>query len=142
MIKSFLFFLILSCSGVPKKDQDSRAPHKVHTFMTVREAQNYITNKSRYLNLLFEQSHDPYYNTPKWSEECLQRNRIGKIVNQNSAYYLSNHLVLSPSGDSGQCQGIDTHVIYLQCGESATVNEFHCSPGSCDSWLAANPCPQ
>lgn len=126
MIKLLLFFSLLSCATAPEKSAPENAgPFKVHKFSTAKEARNFITNRSRYLKLLFEQAYDPYYNTPKWSEDCLRKNVIGNVVNQSGHVLFSSRLVLNSQGEPGHCTGREAEVVYVQCGDEPLVSEFH-----------------
>lgn len=77
------------------------------------EAKKYIQNQRNYLVLLFEQSRDPYYGVPKWKDECLKANRIGEIVETQSAVILSSQLYFDPKGTPGFCFG-DPSIVYGQ----------------------------
>lgn len=77
------------------------------------EARKYIQNQRNYLVLLFEQSRDPYYGTPKWNEACLKANKIGEITDTPSHITLSSRLFLDKQGAPGFCFE-DASVVYGQ----------------------------
>lgn len=137
MIKTVLLLLLTACASGEKPVAGIERHQR--KFSTPNEAQNFISNKARYLTLLFEQSHDPYYNTPKWSEDCLARNQIGKVENRNGHVVFRSRLLLDSQGEAGNCNGKPMDVIYVQCGDIPIVTELRCFPTTCDS---GNYCSQ
>lgn len=77
------------------------------------EATKYIQNQRNYLVLLFEQSRDPYYGTPKWNEACLKANKIGEISDTPSHITLLSGLFLDKRGAPGFCFE-DATIVYGQ----------------------------
>ncbi len=140
MIKIFILVLIVGCAHEKVSLPESA---KVFTkdFPSAKEAINSVINKRNYLQLLFEQSRDPYYGTPKWPEECLKQNTFDKLQHENGNSLFIAHLILNEKGDAGHCQGNETEIIYLHCKDEAKSHEIHCPPGSCQGILRGNPCP-
>lgn len=141
MIRIFFFAFILSCASVPKKSPPPGAFVLTKTHTTEKDARNSIRNKWNYIFLLFEQSHDPYYGTPKWSPECLKNNSLGKIKETNGNVFFLSRLILNDSKEPGHCVGTDTTVIFLHCARELKTYEIHCSPGTCEKSFEINPCP-
>ena len=94
------------------------------------EALALLRRKQSYYKALFQQSFDPYYGTPKFSEECLQENSISEIVTTDRGAFLAMTLVLSPTGDAGYCSKSDiagitrSHMVYLVCGSETRVQRL------------------
>lgn len=140
MIKFFIFFLLISCAH-QKKDLPADAIVLTKNFSSSKEARNYVRNKWNYLFLLFEQSFDPYYNTPKWPLACLQKNQLGKIYEQSRGIIFTSTFLLNENKEPGHCQGLSTEVIFLHCQDSLSALEIHCSPGQCKHLLSSDICP-
>lgn len=140
MIRIIFLIVIFSCAH---RNVSLPAAAKVTTkiFSSPREAKNNVRNKWNYFFLLFEQSHDPYYGTPKWSLDCLAKNKQGKLTENNGNTFFVSEFLLNESGDPGNCRGKATEVIFLHCQDSLNVHEIHCAPGSCLSVFTSNPCP-
>lgn len=108
MIKFLFFFLLVACSSTPVTKKVAESENSIIKEIKVSsrsEAKKYIQNQRNYLVLLFEQSRDPYYGTPKWNEHCLRDNRIGKVEETSEAVYLSSRLFLNKEGSPGFCYG-------------------------------------
>lgn len=92
-----LFCLLLACASKKSIDQVSSPVPPVIKRISVAstaEAKKYIQNQRNFLVLLFEQSRDPYYGTPKWSEDCLKQNQIGDIRETETYIALQAKLIL------------------------------------------------
>lgn len=127
MIKLFLFFLVmffLSCSTSNTSEYLRNA--KIHTIAvsSKKEARAVIENKIRFLNILFEQSQDPYYGKLKWSEDCLKQNKIGKLEIGDSLMLASSILYLDSDGNPGLCSGKLFNVTLVYCYANNAVKEI------------------
>lgn len=140
MIKWLLCLLFISCAS-SRTTLPPAAEVITKDFSSLKEASNYIRNKHTYLTLLFEQSFDPYYGTPKWSQECLNRNTLSKIDTSHGNTGFSSQLILNHQNEPGFCEGSSKDVIFVQCKDSIQVHEIRCSPGDCQNVLNGNPCP-
>lgn len=118
MIKAlFPLLLLAACSSMESLEK------KIHGMQPIQmksipvasrlEAKKYIQNQRNYLVLLFEQSRDPYYGTPKWNAECLKANKIGEITDTPSYMIFSSRLFLDQQGAAGFCYQ-DTSIVYGQ----------------------------
>lgn len=141
MIKFILFAFIISCSTSPRGSLPQEASVLKKNHSSVKEARNYIRNKWNYIYLLFEQSHDPYYGTPRWSQECLKNNTLGKVRENNGNIFFVSRFLLNDKKEPGFCEGIDTEVIHLHCANDLATYEIHCAPGNCEKIIKSNPCP-
>ncbi len=107
MTKIFLLLLLTACStgqSLEKKIQGMSFLEKKSIPVFSRlEAKKYIQNQRNYLVLLFEQSRDPYYGTPKWSEECLRENIIGDVKEERQHIIFSSMLYFDKTGSAGFC---------------------------------------
>ncbi len=135
-----LFLLVLFSCAHQKKSLPSEAVISTKTFASAKEARNHVRNKWNYFFLLFEQSHDPYYGTPKWSPDCLAKNKQGKLTEGQGHFFFLSEFLLNESKEPGHCQGKATEVIFLHCQDSLNVFEIHCPPGACQSVFTSNPC--
>ena len=132
MIKLFILSLLISCASSLEKKLPANTTVITKEHASAKEARNFVRNKWNYLFLLFEQSHDPYYGTPRWQEECLKKNTIGKIhENKGNLAFLSRFL-LDEKKEPGHCEGVDTEVIFLYCANQSVSYEIHCLPGTCE----------
>lgn len=139
MIKIFFLFALFSCAH-EKKELPRDAQITKKNFSSAKEAKNHVRNRWNYLFLLFEQSHDPYYGTPKWSLPCLEKNKQGKLQEENGHTYFHSNFLLNEKNEPGHCTGKSTEVILLHCQDSLNVHEIFCSPGSCASFSLKDVC--
>jgi hypothetical protein len=135
MIKYIIIVLsLISCSSVPKKKNwqqlDARPGYQIKSIPVVSraEALKVIGNKLNFIKMIFEQSLDPYFGTPRWSEACLEINRLGEIVTTEKEIQSSSLLILNASGEPGYCNDrsdhVSTQVIYLYCEGDKHVLEI------------------
>lgn len=141
MIKIFLALLIISCASSRKVSFPSTAEITVKDFSSAKEAQNFIRNKWNYFTLLFEQSHDPYYGTPKWPADCLKTNNFSKVQEAFGNVFFDSQLFLNNSKEPGFCSGNLRDVIFLHCKDEPRIHEIVCPAGTCRNLLQKNPCP-
>lgn len=128
MIKSTLILvwigLLSSCTTVPL----DRNPDKKISVNNSSDAKHVIQNQLNFLKTMFTQSHDPYYNVPRWTEQCLRDNQIGTIQETDKAIYAISRLWLNESGSAGFCMGDPkarySTQIYLFCKNSSFVAEY------------------
>lgn len=140
MIRLLAFLLFTACSSqVVTIPHDAKVTTK--TFASVTEAKNYVKNKWNYINILYEQSRDPYYGTPRWPEECLKKHQFGKVMEKHGNTFFLSHLLLNQKDEPGDCQGREADVAYLQCKGQTSVHEIICRPGECSALLEGNACP-
>ncbi len=136
MIKLFFFILLISCAS-KKLPVNARVTEK--QFATSQEARNFVKNRFNYLKLLFEQSHDPYYNTPKWEADCLTHNQIGKIQEKEGSSWFISDLIVNQNGDVGFCSGTQTEITILHCPEEKKIYEIRCMPRECAAFISCPP---
>jgi hypothetical protein len=119
----FLFYFI-SCSTGTKKP----LPFKSIPAENQVQARSIIQNHLNFLNLLFEQSKDPYYNVPKWTPECLEENKIGKLNENGKDMQAISILYVNDLKEVGQCSRSErtypAYVIYVYCEKSHEVREI------------------
>lgn len=92
------------------------------------QAEKVINIRLQFLKLLFEQSIDPYYNTPKWTPACLAENKIGEVEKFSNGAQLVSELYINLVDQTGFCSSNVTarkaKVIYVYCEPSAEVIEI------------------
>ena len=103
-----LFFLI-SCGTLSQKTLESKVREAKFHFIkerpvsSVADANNYMQNQLNYLNLLYQQSRDPYYGQYKWSEYCLNVTKIGSVEVKEKYLLSVSDLYMNDEGDFGHC---------------------------------------
>lgn len=68
------------------------------------EAKKVIILKTNYMHLLFEQSYEPSFGIPKWSDECLKANKIGPAKIEGDEIYAISELFVHYNGSLGHCE--------------------------------------
>lgn len=115
MIKLLFFIVLISCSGTPYRKIQMES-HQL--------ANKWVQNKINFLGNIFEQSRDPYYGTPQWSEKCLEENLIGQIIATNHSLRSDSVLYLNQSGEAGFCEGQRYNYVLLVCKGEDFVREY------------------
>ncbi len=139
MISLLIFLSLFSCAH-QKSALPEHARITTKKFPSAKDAKNNLRNRWNYLFLLFEQSHDPYYGTPKWSVACLEKNKQGKLTEDSGNTFFVSQFLLNEKHEPGHCTGASTEVILLHCKNSLNVHEIHCTPGNCASFSPTNLC--
>ncbi len=140
MIKLLAFVFIIGCSS-SRMALPPEASVMTKNHSSENEARNSVKNRWNYLFLLFEQSHDPYYGTPRWPVECLKKNTLGQLQETNGNVFFHSRFLLNERKEAGFCEGQDTDVIYLHCKNELVSYEIHCPPGRCEKFFKENVCP-
>ena len=138
----FILSLLVSCA--------TRLPGQLQKKIPVassEEAGHVIQNKMNFLNMLFEQTRDPYYGVPKWTELCLKENKIGVIQKTKHGLQSVSELYLDQSDSPGQCpenpRATKKYLVYLYCSGSdsllqilypITTNAHELSNDLCQFW--------
>lgn len=93
-----------------------------------KDAKNWIQNQINFLAMIYQQSRDPYYGVPKWSEECLKENKIGDISKTENGLQAISEIYLNQDGMPGFCStSQNAHrslIIYLFCENQDHVLEI------------------
>jgi len=107
----FFLFVLIGCGMIPPRTLLSKVReakhHKINDkpISSEAEAKTYMQNQLNYLKLLYQQSRDPYYGEPKWTEYCLKNTKIGEIK-INKHYFISvSDLYMNADGEFGYCPG-------------------------------------
>lgn len=134
----FGLILIASCSNLPLGTKVKKIP-------TTSEysAHKIIQNKMNFLISLFEQSVDPYYNVPKWSETCLKANSIGKTEETNT-YLRQSSILYLRDGQPGFCptdsKAEKYFVIYQYCKNTNEILELNVPYEKNQNFMETNLC--
>jgi hypothetical protein len=92
------------------------------------EAFKVIGNKTNFIKMIFEQTVDPYFGTPRWSEYCLGINQIGNVIESNNGIQSTSLLYLNKEGEPGFCNDrpelLHSYVIFLYCEGMKDVLEM------------------
>lgn len=87
-----------------------------------KKAIDFFINQKNFLTLLFEQSHDPYYGTPRWSDECLLENQIGEIKTTDEGIFMHSVLYLNKKNEAGFCSNSSLvekrHLVIYYCNRA------------------------
>ncbi len=125
-----LFFQLWSCSSSQSwKEHFKKAEVSKREIQTISEQESgaWIQNQNNFIKMLFEQSKDPYYGVPKWTEQCLKENKIGKINKSANAIWAVSELYLK-NGAPGHCSNSSASkkftVIFLYCKEMSKLFEI------------------
>jgi hypothetical protein len=118
-------FLLMGCTSkiYPEKLTSSSQIRKI-SVNTAREARMVVDNQVRFLELLFEQSRDPYYGQLKWSETCLLENQVGQQESRGQAYLSISKLYFDEKGNPGVCFGNRMIYVWLYCSDDQFVQEI------------------
>jgi len=85
------------------------------------EAKKVMIGRHNYLRLMFEQSRDPYYGHPKWTDTCLQSNKIGTVSDMS----LVSELYVDGNGNPGFCpenpMALKAYEIFFYCKKESSV---------------------
>lgn len=144
----FLALLLIGCQEQKSFLSEIKDDPTVILFKTPitseAEAKRLLQNKVNYLKLLFEQSREPYYGTPKWSEVCLKENKIGELTVTEGEMKTISTLYLDQEGGPGQCPDNPLAkkyiVLTLHCQGQDFVSEIRI-PASHTINLERNFCP-
>jgi hypothetical protein len=92
------------------------------------EAKKVINLKTSYMRLLFEQSHEPVFGTPKWTDECIKANNIGDAHIDGEEIYAISELFVHFNGSLGHCHEgprvFKAHHILVYCPVYKEVIEY------------------
>lgn len=108
----------------------SRHYHIVNSYPAENfpEARKVITLKTNYMRLLFEQSYEPSFGIPKWTDECLKANRIGPAQIEGSEIFSISELFVHFNGSLGHCEEgprvFKAHHILVYCPVYKEVIEY------------------
>ena len=127
--------LVILASGCATKKvpagrlQELRFVNRTIPVADRKAAKAYLQNQVNYLKILFEQSKDPYYGQPKWTEECLKTNRIGEIENFDGGLLVLSDLLLDEEGNPGFCpeapeESFRAYSLLLYCEPQKQVQEM------------------
>ncbi len=126
---SAIIFVAVSCSthkdGLLKLAQETKySVIKKTPASSKEEAAKHLQNRFNYLTLMYEQSRDPYYGHPKWSEYCLKMTKIGSVTKSDGVTSVSE-LYVDDKGNPGLCpedpMAIHAFEIGYYCEQEKTV---------------------
>lgn len=137
MTKTFVFLILLtlvSCASTPKTSLLDLAKNTQYSVvkktevLSAEEANKVLQSRFNYLTLLFEQSRDPYYGQPKWTETCLQGNKIGAISKEDSNLISVSELYVDGKGNPGFCPenpfALKAYEVYFYCEKEHQVYQI------------------
>lgn len=126
-----ILFTLVSCASTKRvslielAEQTKYSVIKKTGAATEEEASRVMQNRYNYLTILFEQSRDPYYGHPKWSEACLKGNRIGSLNKENSGLLSVSELYVDGKGNPGFCPenpfALKAYEVYFYCEKEHQV---------------------
>lgn len=118
-----LLILLVSCSSVKQGRLLKETP-----VASAKEARHHIQNKLNFLTMLFAQSRDPYYGTPKWTLDCLKENKIGQLEETKNGIQAISELYLGSDGSPGFCPGspeaTKSSLVYVYCFDQDSLWEI------------------
>jgi hypothetical protein len=106
-ILSAIILIAASCSTYKESilnvaEQTKYSVIKKTPATSKEEAANILQKRFNYLTLMYEQSRDPYYGHPKWSEYCLKMTKIGSVT-KNEGVTSVSELYVDGNGNPGFC---------------------------------------
>ena len=127
----WMLLLVIGCANVEKTNQQLAPGHdysiRLIAEQSLDESRKFITNKRNYLQALFEPRYDPYYNTPRWTDECLAENIIEEIRENDRGVFFVSKLNLNFNFESGFCSTPATSsyfVVYYHCSGTRALREL------------------
>lgn len=121
-MRYFFILLLASCSSViplPKKTV------KEFSVSSKLEARKILETRQRYLSLLFENNEMPVYVEKKWTQSCVEENKIGKIEENQGSVILISELYLDSALKEGFCSDKfyvrKYYVAYVYCEDQGKV---------------------
>jgi len=128
------FLLLLLAFGCASQKTDTKKYFiSTKDFASPEEASAYLTNQRRFFLLTFEQSHDPYYGTPRWSAQCLKENAIGEIRHSHGHEIFASHLYYR--GSVGHCSSDPMAsliwLVLVKCAGQRQVKTIQCAEQAC-----------
>ena len=133
MTRIFLPLLLLFACSTSKSNlktfkNEANYQEKLIPVSSKEEARKVINNKVNFLKMLFEQSKDPYFGTPRWSDHCLSINKVGSVTESQKGIQAISVLILDHTGEPGFCNDkrneAQSRLIYLYCDGMNNVLEI------------------
>ncbi len=119
-----LLVLISSCADAPlfnRVTEDYPDDWEKIPVKDRLEAKKAMLKEYNFLKLLFVESRDPYYGTPKWGEKCLADNTF-EYKEENGMIALKTNLYIDSSRKPGFCSGkaeyFRSNELMLYCGDA------------------------
>lgn len=129
-----ILIILTSCASTKKVSIFDLAQNTKYSIVrkinasTTEEANKILQSRFNYLTLLFEQSRDPYYGQPKWSESCLRENIIGAIAKNKSELVSVSQLYVDGKGGPGFCPenpyALKAYEVSFYCEKEQTVYQI------------------
>lgn len=129
-----ILLILVSCASTPKTSVFDLAKNSQYSVIkkteaiSVEEANKVLQSRFNYLTLLFEQSRDPYYGQPKWTETCLKGNKIGAISKEGSDLIFVSELYVDGKGNPGFCPenpfALKAYEVYFYCEKEHQVYQI------------------
>jgi hypothetical protein len=125
--------ILVSCSTTSKTSwktlkNEAKYQEKLIPVTSKDEARKVINNKVNFIKMLFEQSKDPYFGTPRWTEQCMSINKIGSVTEFPNGIQAISVLILDHTGEPGFCNDkpnqAQSSLIYLFCDGMKNVLEI------------------
>ena len=140
--------VLSSCSSARPQWQDlaTRPDYRQRLIpvSNLDEAKKVMGNKVNFLKMLFEQTIDPYFGTPKWSPACLEINKVGEVLEITKGIQSTSDIILNPGGDPGYCLDKTvykpSYVVYFYCEGMTGVTEIKFSKVEGEEKLPGNLC--
>ena len=130
----FLVFLI-SCSttSAPKINKEKwKVSEKT---MSEDEALRLIRNKRTFLAMTYEQFYDPLFQSVKWTEACIEENKIGNIREEDGIILWHSVLYTGPEFRTGFCPdhtgAEQSSFVMLYCRQSQKLFQINCLIQDC-----------
>ena len=89
-----------------------------------------LENKRFFMTSIYTQSFDLYDETPRWSAECLEENKIAQVIEDSRGYYLPMVATLNSYLEPGFCSDNTytsvsrKYLVYFVCKGKQALGKF------------------
>ncbi len=130
-----ILFYFLSCSTAVETRINKENWKVSEKTMAGDEALRLIQQKRRFLLLTFEQFMNPLYQGQKWTDACVEQNKIGNIREESGIILWHSVLYTGPEFRTGFCpdhQGAEeSSFVMLYCRQSKKLIQVNCLSRDC-----------
>ena len=135
-LKLLVLILVSSCVSSTSRKKEGLFQHvtkdaylvKFTPAPTYNDGQRIVTAKTHFIDIVFEQSREPVYGIPKWTDQCLKENKSGKIKYDEEKMYSVSEVYIHYNGSIGHCESaphvFKAHYVVVYCPIYKEVIEY------------------
>jgi hypothetical protein len=138
MIKFLILIFFTGCSSLYQKKQSSLQDvllgREQKIFYQKDESgidlKKILENKRFFITSIFIESFELYDESPRWSAECLEENKIGQVTEDYRGYYLPMVAILNSYLEPGFCSDNSytsvsrKYLVYFACKGNRVLGKF------------------